>query len=153
MYNFIYYVNFDNGEIMKKIILSMFLVFSISNNANATNANTDLILQEISQLRFDMNKRFEQVDKRFEQIDRRFEQVDKRFEQVNKRFEQTDKRLDFLQQLFYVLMALIFASPFLAFYLKEKSQGRMQSLIFALREAAQEDKNLAKALKIAGLNN
>jgi steroid 5-alpha reductase family enzyme len=131
---------------MKKIILSMFLVFVISNNANATNTNTDLILQEISQLRFDMNKRFEQVDKRFEQIDRRFEQV-------NKRFEQTDKRLDFLQQLFYVLMALIFASPFLAFYLKEKSQGRMQSLIFALREAAQEDKNLAKALKIAGLNN
>jgi tetrahydromethanopterin S-methyltransferase subunit G len=131
----------------------MFLVFTISNNVNATNIDTGLILQEISQLRLDMNKRFEQVDKRFEQVDKRFEQVDRRFEQVNKRFEQVDKRLDFLQQLFYVLMALIFASPFLAFYLKEKSEGRMQSLIFALREAAQEDKNLAKALRIAGLSN
>jgi hypothetical protein len=116
---------------MKKVLLSILIIFSTLNCANAV-SDTGLILQEISQLRFDMNKRFEQIDRRFEQV---------------------DKRLDFLQQLFYVLMALIFASPFLAFYLKEKSEGRMQSLIFALREAAQEDKNLAKALKIAGLSN
>ncbi|MBE8189936.1 MAG: hypothetical protein HAW58_03575 [Candidatus Thioglobus sp.] len=122
---------------MKKIILLMFLVFSTPNYA-ATNANTDLILQEISELRFDMNKRFEQVDRRFEQVDKRFEQV--------------EKRLDFLQQLFYIVMMLIFASPFLAFYLKEKTQGRMQALIFALKEASQKDENLSKALKIAGLN-
>lgn len=32
-----------------------------------------LILQEIKNLREDMNKRFEQVDKRFEQVDKRFE--------------------------------------------------------------------------------
>jgi hypothetical protein len=100
---------------MKKVLLSILIIFSTLNCANAV-SDTGLILQEISQLRFDMNKRFEQVDKRFEQIDRRFEQI--------------DKRLDFLQQLFYVLMALIFASPFLAFYLKEKSEGRMQSFIF-----------------------
>lgn len=121
---------------MKKIILTALLVFSTFSYAE-TNFNTDILLQEIGQLRADMNKRFEQVDKRFEQIDRRFEQV--------------DRRLDFLQQLFYVVMMLIFASPFLAFHLKEKSQGKIQTLIFALREASQKDENLSKALKIAGL--
>lgn len=128
---------------MKKIILTALLVFSTFSYAE-TNFNTDILLQEIGQLRADMNKRFEQIDKRFEQVDKRFEQIDRRFEQV-------DRRLDFLQQLFYVVMMLIFASPFLAFHLKEKSQGKIQTLIFALREASQKDENLSKALKIAGL--
>ena len=118
-------------------MLLVLLVFSASNYASA-NSSTDLVLREISQLRADMNKRFEQIDKRFEQTDKRFEQV--------------EKRLDFLQQLFYVVMALVLTSPFLAFYLKEKSQGKMQALIFALREASQKDENLSKALKIAGLD-
>lgn len=114
---------------MKKIILTALLVFSTFSYAE-TNFNTDILLQEIGQLRADMNKRFEQIDKRFEQVDR---------------------RLDFLQQLFYAIMAFTFASLFLAFYLKEKSQGKIQTLIFALRKASQKDENLSKALKIAGL--
>ncbi len=45
-------------------------------------------------LRFDMNKRFEQVDKRFEQVDRRFEQMDKRFEQIDKHLTIITNRMD-----------------------------------------------------------
>jgi len=44
--------------------------------------------------RYEMNKRFEQVDKRFEQVDKRFEQVDKRFEQVDKRFALMHQEMD-----------------------------------------------------------
>ncbi|PIP28907.1 hypothetical protein COX28_02115, partial [Candidatus Kuenenbacteria bacterium CG23_combo_of_CG06-09_8_20_14_all_39_39] len=42
--------------------------------------------------RYEMNKRFEQVDKRFEQVDKRFEQVDKRFalmhQEMDRRFKE-----------------------------------------------------------------
>ncbi len=130
---------------MKKIyLLLILLVLPISTFAIADN-NTRLILNEIKQLRADMNLRFEQVDKRFEQVDKRFEQVDKRF-------EQNDRRLNFLEKLIYFLMLIVFASPFLAIYLKNKSEGKLQAVIFALKEASQEDKRLSKALKIAGLD-
>ena len=60
-----------------------------------------------SDLKLDMDRRFEQardaqqemkrdMEKRFEQVDKRFEQVDKRFEQVDKRFEQINAKLDTL---------------------------------------------------------
>ena len=107
-------------------------------------ANTDTILQEIKNLRIDMNKRFEQVDKRFEQVDKRFEQVDKRF--------------DFLQQLIFVLMSLIFISPFLAIYLKnnkdanyEKHVDTLKAVVFALKNMAKHDKELSKSLKMMNI--
>jgi hypothetical protein len=50
---------------------------------------------EQSNLRFEqMDQRFEQVDQRFEQMDQRFEQVDQRFEQMDRRFEQVDRRFE-----------------------------------------------------------
>ncbi|MFV1950728.1 MAG: hypothetical protein ACC630_02040 [Nitrospinota bacterium] len=55
------------------------------------------LLDELVQLRMDMNKRFEQVDKRFEQADKRFEQL--RMD-MNKRFEQVDKRFEMMHQDF-----------------------------------------------------
>ena len=74
-----------------------------------------VILDELRELRVEMNQRFEQVDQRFEQVEgatnalrvemnQRFEQVDQRFEQVegatnalrvemNQRFEQVEARM------------------------------------------------------------
>jgi len=34
-----------------------------------------------------------------------------------------DKRLDFMQNLLYALMGLIFASPFVATYLRDKKEA------------------------------
>ncbi len=123
---------------MKKISLLLILLVLPIFAVAATDNNTRLILNEIKQLRADMNLRFEQVDKRFEQVD--------------KRFEQNDRRLNFLEKLIYFLMLIVFASLFLAIYLKNKSEGKLQAVIFALKEASQEDKRLSKALKIAGLD-
>ena len=120
--------------------------------------NTQQVLDEIKQLRIDMNKRFEQVDKRFEQIDKRFEQIEKRFEQVDKRFEQVDKRFDFMQNILYALMGLIFASPFIAIYLRDKRESEerkyfddIKAMLFVFREQAQDDEKIARSLKAAGL--
>ena len=93
-----------------------------------------------------------------EQMDKRFEQMDKRFEQIDKRFEQVDKRLDFMQSLIYALMGLVFASPFIAIYLRDKKEAEdrkitdnMKGVLFVLREMAQNDEKLSKSLKAAGL--
>ena len=140
---------------MKKIILLLLLLAP----SIYADADTQLILREIQQLRVDMNQRFEQVDRRFEQVDRRFEQIDKRFKQIDKRFEQVGKHLDFLQSLLYLLMGLVFVSPFIAIYLKSRQDAVtnskfevIQAVVFALKEASQDDPKLSKALKIAGLD-
>jgi tetrahydromethanopterin S-methyltransferase subunit G len=161
---------------MIKKILFIFL-FSLSLQANSEIA---LILKEIKNLREDMNNKFEQVDKRldimqhnmdkrfdmmqhnmdkrFEQVDKRFEQVDKRFEQVDKRFEQVDKHIKTVFNILYILMGLIFASPFIAIYLRDKKEAEdrqssetIKSILFALRELAQNDEKVAKSLKMASL--
>ena len=49
-----------------------------------------VILDELRELRAEIDRSFEQVDQRFEQVDQRFEQVDQRFEQVDRRFEQVE---------------------------------------------------------------
>ena len=92
------------------------------------------------------------------QMDKRFEQMDKRFEQIDKRFEQVDKRLDFMQSLIYDLMGLVFASPFIAIYLRDKKEAEdrkiidnIKGVLFVLREMAQNDEKLSKSLKAAGL--
>jgi len=124
--------------------------------------NSAQILNEIKQLRIDMNKRFEQVDKRFElmqnNMDKRFEQVDKRFEQVDKRFEQVDKRFDTVFNILYILMGLVFASPFIAIYLRDKKEIEdkknfdiVKGMLFTLRELAQDNEKVAKSLRAASL--
>ena len=63
-----------------------------------------VILDELRELRAEIDRSFEQVDRRFEQVDRRFEQVDRRFEQVegatnalraemNQRFAEVEARI------------------------------------------------------------
>jgi DNA anti-recombination protein RmuC len=138
-------------------IMMVFFLFLGSLNLYAQDTNT-LILNEIKNLRYDMNKRFEQVDKRFEQIDKRFEQVDKHFEQVDKHFGQVEKRFDFLQNILFLLMGLIFTSPFIAIYLKDSRNNEnkaefesIKAILFVLREMAQDDEKLNKTLKAAKL--
>ena len=60
-----------------------------------------------TELKSDIDKRFEQVDKRFEQVDKRFEEVNKRFEQVDRRFEQIDKRFEQIELKFDKLIERI----------------------------------------------
>jgi septal ring factor EnvC (AmiA/AmiB activator) len=134
---------------MKKILIIFILC------VNFLHADTNqLILEEIKQLRIDMNKRFEQVDKRFEQVDRQFDQIDKRFEQVDKRFEQVDKRLDFSQNLIIAMLAIVLATPF---YLKRrdaKDQEKLEkinSVLMVLREMASDNPKIEHSMKIAGL--
>ncbi len=70
--------------------------------------NSAQILNEIKQLRIDMNKRFEQVDKRFElmqnNMDKRFEQVDKRFEQVDINFININSSIKSLETKMFQFM-------------------------------------------------
>lgn len=140
---------------MKKIIL--IFLFAVSMFAAevpqnvATKDDIKILLEQI-------DKRFEQMDRRFEQIEKRFEQVDKRFEQVDKRFEQVDKRLDFMQNILYALMGLIFASPFVAIYLRDKKESEerksfdtLKATLFVLREMAQDDEKMEKRMKAAGI--
>ena len=57
-----------------------------------------MVLQELQELRAEMDQRFEQVDRRFEQIDARIDAfrdaVEQRFEEVNQRFEGMEQRFD-----------------------------------------------------------
>lgn len=129
----------------------MFLILLLAVSGSFAASDTDMILHEIKTLREDMNKRFEQVDKRFEQVDKRFEQIDKRVEQV-------DKRLDLLQSIVYLLLGISIASPFVLEYMRNRRESEerktldsVKSMLFVLREMAQEDEKLAKKLKAAGL--
>jgi len=142
---------------MKNILLKIMLFCFLATHSYAMD-NSEMILQEIKQLRVDMNQRFEQVDKRFEQVDKRFEQVDKRFEQIDKRFEQVDKRFDFLQSILYLLIGFVFASPFIAIYLRDKKEAEdkknfenLKGIVFVLREMAQDNKKIERSLKAASL--
>ena len=57
-----------------------------------------MVLQELQELRAEMDQRFEQVDRRFEQVDARIDAfrdaVEQRFEEVNQRFERMEQRFD-----------------------------------------------------------
>ena len=150
---------------MKKILL---LITILSTFGFAD--KYEVILKEISSINKQLVTLQHNMDKRFEQVDKRFEQVDKRFDQIDKRFEQVDKRIDGVNTLLYTLMAFVFASPFIAIYLRDqkeknlrayikeqvgeykKIQDNQQALIFALRENAQNNESMAKSLKLAGLD-
>ena len=133
-----------------------FLIFSLFAYAQpATKEDIKLVLEQ-------MDKRFtamqHNIDKRFEQVDKRFEQVDKRFEQVEKRFEQIERRFDTIFNILYILMGLVFASPFIAIYLRDKKDAEdrknfdtLKGLLFTLREFAQDNEKIAKSLRAANL--
>ena len=132
---------------MKKVILSLFIVFS-SINCYAMSDDTKIILEQ-------MDKRFEQIDKR---LDLMQHNMDKRFEQVDKRFEQTNRQFETVFNILYILMGLIFASPFIAIYLRDKKDMEdkknfeiLKGLLYTLRELAQDDERIAKSMRAASL--
>ena len=70
-----------------------------------------MVLQELQELRAEMNQRFEQVDaridafrdavnQRFEEVNQRFEGMEQRFEEVNQRFEGMEQRFEEVNQHF-----------------------------------------------------
>ena len=110
----------------------------------------------------DIRLLIEQMDKRFEAVDKRFEAVDKRFDimqaNMDKRFEAVDKRFETVFNLMYILMGLVFASPFIAIYLRDKKEAEdkknfdiVKGMLFALREFAQDNEKIAKSLRAANL--
>jgi len=142
---------------MKKVkfLILICLLFQPVIYANST----EDILKEIKQLRIDMNKRFEQVDKRFEMMQKN---IDKRFEMMqhnmDKRFEQVDKRFEFINNILYGIMMMIFASPFIAIYLRDKREQEerknfdiIKGMLFTFRELAQTDEKIARSLRAANL--
>ena len=92
--------------------------------------DVDKVLDEIKQLRVDVDKRFEQVDKRFETV----------------------------FTILYILMGLVFASPFIAIYLRDKRDAEdkknfdaLKGVLFILRELAEDDEKIAKSMRAAKL--
>ena len=111
--------------------------------------------KRFSDLRSDMNKRFEQVDKRFEQMDRRIS--DLRID-MNRRFEQMTDFLWIIVGIFTALTAVVIGFAYWdrrTIIRKARDEaieriereGRLVDLIGALRELAKEDKKLAEILR------
>lgn len=119
----------------------------------------------LTQLRDDMNRRFDLVDKKFEAVDKRLTGIDQRLSSVDQklssmdqRFESMDKRFDFMQNLVYVVIGLLFGSPFLIEFMARKRSekdhdvsDKTEKLIISLNEVARKDSRLARALKLTGL--
>jgi len=115
--------------------------------------------KRFEELRADMNKRFEQVDKRFEELRA---DMNKRFEQVDKRFEE---QLFFMKVLAAIFTSLVVAVIAFAWWDRRtiirkareetvaylEREGKLRSLIEALRELAKVDKRLAEILRTHGL--
>ena len=91
-----------------------------------------VILDELRELRAEVDQRFEQVDQRFEQVDQRFEQVDQRLEraegaitalraEMNQRFEQVDQKIEAFRKEMYQRF--------------EEVEARMVDLEFGLHQA------------------
>ena len=153
---------------MKKIFLSLFIILN-SISCYAMSEDTKIILKQMDKRFEQVDKRFEQVDKRiellqnnmdkrFEQVNQRFEQVNQRFEQVNQRFEETNRRFETVFNLLYIIMGIVFASPFIAIYLRDKKDAEdkknfdiVKGMLYTLREIAQDDEKVAKSLRAASL--
>lgn len=111
--------------------------------------------QRLEDLRAEMNQRFEQVDKRFEQVDKRFEEVHKRFEQLT----------SFLWMLVGIFTTLVVAVIGFAWWDRRTTirQAREETiealgqrgidirLVKALRDFAEEEPRMAKAMRACGL--
>ncbi len=126
----------------------------------------DQLDKRIDDLRTDTNNRFEQVDKRIDELRRdmnnRFEQVDKRFEEVHKRFEQLTS---FLWMLVGIFTTLVVAVIGFAWWDRRTTirQAREETiealgqrgidirLVQALRDFAEEEPRMAKAMRACGL--
>ena len=121
--------------------------------------------------------KMEEIDKRFEQVDKRFDELrtdtNKRFEELradmNARFAQADKRFEQLMNFLWILAgiftAMTVATIGFAYWDRRTSirkareetieiiekEGRLKTLIQALRKLAEGDDKLAAVLRSFGL--
>ena len=133
--------------------------------------------KRFDELRADMNARFAQSDKRFEELradmNARFAQSDKKTEDLradmNARFEQVDKRFEQLMNFLWILAGIFttmtVATIGFAYWDRRTSirkareetieiiekEGRLKTLIQALRKLAEGDDKLATVLRSFGL--
>ena len=120
---------------MAKGVLSAVLLITLLSPvfSEAASSDTELILEQIRQLREDMDKRFEQVDKRFEQV---------------------EKRIEFLQAVLLALLAVVIGGTGYNIWQGMKiPKGldayieKVQRLEIALREIASKDPQTMEHLK------
>ncbi len=133
---------------MKKIMIILFLLlflfpFSLMTSASQE-ITTEILLQQIKEIKETQKIILEQIDKRFEQVDKRFEQV---YDSIR-----------FMQNLLIALFIAVIGSPFLVHWLtkqQEKEEIAMRvkfnRLLVALKQAALHDEKLKEALTIAEL--
>ena len=127
---------------MKKIIF--ILVISIT----AIFASTvDIKLDKMIILIEQNGKKIEQNGKKIEQNGKKIEQNSKKIEQVDTKINQVDKRLDFMQNIFYIILAGVFGVPL---YMNREN-NKTRDIIVALRELAQDDPKVKRSLKVAGI--
>jgi sensor domain CHASE-containing protein len=124
---------------MAKGVLSAVLLITLLSPvfSEAASSDTELILEQIRQLREDMDKRFEQVDKRFEQV---------------------EKRIEFLQAVLLALLAVVIGGTGYNIWQGMKIpkgldayNEKVQRLEIALREIASKDPQTMEHLKRLGL--
>jgi hypothetical protein len=77
---------------------------------------------------------------------------------MDKRFEQIDKRFEFLQIPILALLAGVIGSPFLLDFLARRREEanreaalKTDKVLVALRELAQRDTKVERALHVAGI--
>ncbi len=161
-------------QVVKVLVVSLllFVGLSLSEEVGFTQEDRERLIRLETTLKVFM----EQTDKRFEQVDKRItelrEDMNKRFEQVDKRFEQVNRELDrlvnimvgvFAGQIALVVAVIGFAwwdrrtiirkakEETLEEMEKELRPEKFKKLLNALREKAQNDKELADILKRYGL--
>ena len=122
----------------------------------------DGFTQQDRDLLIELKARVDQFEKR---MDERFEKVDKRFEQVDKRFEQVNNRFGDMFNYFYILTGIFttIMVPNIGFAFWDRRtiirqarqeaiefierEGLSRRLLETLRTVAQEDANLAEAMR------
>lgn len=82
-------------------------------------------------------------------LEKRFEQIEKRFEQIDKRFEDLKWFMGFLTSI--AIAALSYIMYRIHRVEEHREERDTQKVIIALRELAQKDPKVEKALKIVGL--
>ena len=102
------------------------------------------------------------TDQKIAKIDQKISNMDQKISSMDKQLAVVQAELKVQQNIMYIILAGIFGSPFLLYYLNgkreqehkeayEKVSKRMEATINVLRVMAQDDDKIAKQLKATGL--
>ncbi len=153
-------VTFRTMRALKVLVISLLLFtgLSLSKEVGFTQEDREILIRLETTLKVFM----EQTDKRFEQVDKRIAELR---EDMNKRFEQTNTFLWIIAGIFTTLTVSVIGFAWwdrktvirkakeetLEEMEKELRPEKFKRLLNALREKAQNDKELADILKRYGL--